>query len=324
MGSDRALQERLDRLASRGEPRGANTVLARAEAASAMEDVAPFEHRRRSRPGWFVAAGIAALAVIVVIVVLFTGGPSRREPVTNPPDTQYEGDGLVLEDATHGPELCAGIVRTSLPPRCDGIRLTNWSWERLPGVETMSGTTWGSFHVVGTYDGGGFTVEDASAPALPGSRTDGFNPDFSPACSDPEVIDPTVNVFEWEAATQDLPPLLIPNLAAMWVTDTPGKYVVNVVVRPGASAEATQLIRARWPGFLCVVERDQPTEAELNAVQNGVQDVVGQMVWLASADHRKGVVYALVTVVDDTARDSVDRAFGPGVVELSGVLTPTR
>src|SRR5688572_3418701 len=61
-----------------------------------------------------------------------TGAGDDAPPPTVPaPDSEqlYEADGIVLEDDSHGPELCLGGVALSLPPQCGGVPLANWEWD---------------------------------------------------------------------------------------------------------------------------------------------------------------------------------------------------
>src|SRR5918992_3080299 len=74
--------------------------------------------------------------------------------------TRYEANATVLDDGD-GPELCLGAVADSLPPQCGGMPIRGWRWEDVDGEDTVGGTTWGEYHVVGSYDGSSFTVEDA-------------------------------------------------------------------------------------------------------------------------------------------------------------------
>ena len=95
-----------------------------------------------------------------------TGATDDAPPPTVPapdPERLYEADGIVLEDASHGPELCLGGVALSLPPQCGGVPLANWDWGAVSGAQSGSGTTWGEYHVVGTYDGGVLTVTEVGA-----------------------------------------------------------------------------------------------------------------------------------------------------------------
>ena len=100
-----------------------------------------------------------------------TGATDDAPPPTVPapdPAQLYEADGIVLEDAGHGPELCLGGVLLSLPPQCGGVPLANWDWNAVDGEQSGSGTTWGEFHVVGTYDDGVLTVTEVGPADLTG------------------------------------------------------------------------------------------------------------------------------------------------------------
>jgi hypothetical protein len=75
----------------------------------------------------------------------------------------YEVSATVLEDATHGPMLCANIA-TSDPPQCGNVDVIGWSWEDVDGEESRGGTTWGDYHVVGTWDGTALTLTERPGP----------------------------------------------------------------------------------------------------------------------------------------------------------------
>src|SRR5690606_13734483 len=75
--------------------------------------------------------------------------PSLSVPVDPGP---YRVSGTVLESPEHGPQLCHAVM-TSLPPQCGGIDLVGWDWGAVEGEESVSGTTWGSYQVTGTWDG---------------------------------------------------------------------------------------------------------------------------------------------------------------------------
>ena len=99
------------------------------------------------------------------------------------PKQLLEGDGTVLDDGS-GPQLCLGGVAESYPPQCGGIPLVGWDWSAVDGQESASGTTWGDFHVVGTYDGKVFTVSDVG-PYAPDDSGLGAT-DFTTPCPEPE------------------------------------------------------------------------------------------------------------------------------------------
>jgi hypothetical protein len=99
----------------------------------------------------------------------------------------YQADGFVLESPDHGPELCAGGVATSLPPRCRGIPLVGWLWSDLPGREERAGTTWGSAHLVGRWDGRRLTLTSPPGPARPAPPETAE--DLSPVPPNPGAVD---------------------------------------------------------------------------------------------------------------------------------------
>lgn len=179
---------------------------------------------------------------------------------------RYEGSFTVLESPSHGPELCV-LVATSLPPRCRGLPISNWDWGAVDGEESLNGTTWGGWHVIGTYRDGTFTVTEPPTRPTPTGGPVGPRPDFAPACGQPDVADPRAG----EAGWQGWQPLPFDALVTMWVSGSGGPsegFVVNVIVRPGAGSAAMRVIRQRFAGRLCVVERDLPLESELRAVQS--------------------------------------------------------
>jgi hypothetical protein len=202
--------------------------------------------------------------------------------------------------------------------------LVGWDWDAVSDEESASGTKWVNVRVQGTYDGKRFTLTSPPAPPARGP-SDGETWDFEPACGSPEAVDPSHSAGEWSEAVQNTG--AIPGQAAIWVTDPggpewDGPFVGNVVVRPGFADEATAFLRKSWLGHLCVVERDQPAAKELDDIFERLDGVLTQTILHGSVNYRRGVVEATITVVDQQARGEVEDAFGPGLVELNGALTP--
>lgn len=77
---------------------------------------------------------------------------------------RYHGSFIVLESPRHGPELCSSILE-SLPPQCSGLPVRNWEWAAVEGAESLSGTTWGRWHVTGTFDGEAFVLTEVPRAA---------------------------------------------------------------------------------------------------------------------------------------------------------------
>lgn len=266
--------------------------------------------------------------MLVVLALGLTGACDRHSKSATPRSgpQRYEGTVTVLSSPSHPPNLCSGVFE-SLPPQCDGVPIVGWNWDAVRGERRMNGTTWGSWHVVGTYDAKRFTV--VGTPTAPRSQSPPSDTDFTPACSKPDVIDPSAGGAEWEAMSQDDGRFEIHDLVASWVSDPAGPwngpFVGSVVVLPGAKAAAVALVRRHYAGALCVVERDGPTAAKLAAVQNQLLDrnaraVLGT-VQSGAPDERRGVVVATFWVVDQRSRDYARKRWGH-LVELHALLQP--
>ena len=194
-------------------------------------------------------------------------------------------------------------------------------------VRRGSATRRGEWHVTGTFDGERFRLTEPPGPPLVGDRDRGL--DFSPACDEPDVVEPSHGVAEWEAATQIDGVFDSRDLVAAWVSDPggdwDGPFVGNLVVVPGAAQAAVARVREHYAGALCVIERDAPTAVELAAVQRELTNedaraILGT-IQSAAADERRGVVVATIWLVDEAAMDYADQRWGD-LVELRGLLRP--
>jgi hypothetical protein len=249
------------------------------------------------------------------------GGTSSEDASTSSQERRYEFAGTVLEDVSHGPELCFS-VEESLPPQCGDVPIEGWSWDGVPGVQSRAGTTWAEVRVVGTFDGTTFTpVEDPTELTDP-SPPAGPDPDLSALCAG-EVVDAgRLGRENFEAAASAAQAL--PNQAAVWVDDAgpSDEWVLNVVVtEDAAGAEAS--LRDHWGGRLCIERRDQPSEAELRNVQSQVQEELDDVFWSSiGVDTRAGKVRVSLPVATPELQDRVDERFGPGLVELVSLLRP--
>lgn len=276
----------------------------------------------------------ARAAMGLAVLVVAACGSDDPAPVVvgdDPPSAQeqvYEGTFTVLESPEHPPELCAG-QDDSYPPQCSGPPIVGWDWGAVDGEESASGTTWGSWHVTGTWDDGVFTL--TRTPEAPRPRTPGPDDDmrFFPACAEPEVIDPTHGGEEWEAMSQDFGPFAIPGEVTVWVSDPfgpwDGPFTANVFVEPGSLDDARAVIRERYLGPLCIDERDAPTPAERERIQgelydDAAQHALGEIPY-SSGGGKEPVVSAGVWVVTEEMERYVAERWG-GVVELEPLLTP--
>jgi len=237
---------------------------------------------------------------------------------------RYEASLTVLESPEHGPQLCREVL-TSLPPQCEGLPVVGWDWDAIEGEASDNGTTWGSFHVVGTWDGTRLSLTEPPTSSEPDS--DGPSRDFGPACAEPDVVDASQGAAEWEGMSEQFGQ--IPDVVTAWVSDPngdwDGPFVGNVIVLPGARDEALSVVREHYRGPVCVVERNGPTEADLAQVQEQLNDDEAQealgVIQGASGNGQRGVVEAEVWVADAAAVAYAQQRWGD-VVELHGILQP--
>lgn len=257
-------------------------------------------------------SGAAALAVLALVVAGCTPGTTADR------DGRLVGRGTVLDDGS-GPELCFSVAE-SYPPQCGGIELTNWRWPER-GVERASGTTWGDFAVVGTYDGSRFRVEKTVEPAFPPGPDDELP--GSP-CPEPtggwRAPDPARATHETQERAIRLAQRR-PGYADLWV-DEQGSYgdplrtVLNVTFTEDV-AGAEQALREVWGGPLCVSEAER-THAELVAVQHQLEKTPG---FIGSG---AGFGHVDLTVVHDdgSLQRELDRRYGTGLVRVGSALKP--
>lgn len=103
--------------------------------------------------------GVRACTVAAVVAALGLagcGGDTSLVPADY--DGGFRFAGMVLESPDHGPQLCGGATDSN-PPQCSGAEVLGWSWESVEH-ESASGTTWGEYTVVGTWDGESFTLTE--------------------------------------------------------------------------------------------------------------------------------------------------------------------
>ena len=285
-----------------------------------------------------LAVGLAPLILLVSAcgaTERTAGGPGTtgEQPSTSAaqpePTGLFAGDGMVLDADDRGPELCLGGVLESLPPQCSGVPLLGWDWRGVEGEERAGGTTWGSYHVVGRYDGETFTVIDVGR----------FEEDSDSLGTDPDVSSPCpAPPGGWEAfgevTQEDARPVHAyarrqKEYATSWITQLRpaeaefGPVVVNVVFTDeGERHEAA--IREFWTGPLCVVERPGRTASELAQIRQEAEaslPALGlEMLWSTEAGVDSMIEIGVVVDVDGKGQAALDARYGPGVVRLFPAL----
>ena len=263
---------------------------------------------------------IAALVLLGMLAAC--GDPdAATEPDAPPEDRRYEASLTVLESPEHGPELCHSVAE-SLPPQCGGLPIEGWDWSAVES-ESANGTTWGEYHVVGTFDGERFTLTE---PAGVPRRGQPEEHDFSPGCDDPEVVDPSHGQAQLEAALSQSEEG-IPGQIGTWISrpeaDGAGTFVATVVVTSGHREEAIAFVRQRYGGPLCLIERDI-TQAEIDQVQQELHeenDDVRLRALGSAYDLVTGRLWADVWVADEDTTAYARERWGD-LVELRGILQP--
>jgi hypothetical protein len=294
----------------------------------------PTDVTRSRFPIPIVALALLALAACAERPVGYgdggtSGGPSPGDTVT------HETNGFVLDDGS-GPVLCVGGVMESFPPQCDGIPMIGWDWDRVEGGESAQGVSWGSFTVIGTYDGATFTVVDAGPPQRPPDRGPIGTPCLEPGGGwasregSPDLSRATEEdmLAAMHAAEEE------PDFAGFWIDYVeepvgeeivePGGIIANVAFTGDLDRHVAQ-IREMWGGPLCVVEFER-TYQELRRIQDGFAAEIGdelelQTTW-SSGDVTRNRVEIGVVVATEEARRAVDERYGDGAVLLVPAITP--
>jgi hypothetical protein len=278
-----------------------------------------------------VAAGCGA------VEPLTESAPVSSAPVATEPERQvlYEANATVLEDKSHGPSLCT-VIASSLPPQCGDVPITNWDWARVEGEESLSGTTWGAYHVAGTYDGDAFTIVEVRAPEPePYAETDDVT--FVPACDSPSVgrTADEGRRSDLDAGRVEAWATRRPTYVASWVTyldepeessDDMSRAVLYNVVVNGDAASMEAGTRGHWDGPLCVVERDAPTLREARRIRAAAEEMLpGLGLQMLGSDEGDVIEAARIEVVADPGargQAAMDDRFGPGLVRVVPKLVP--
>ncbi len=258
---------------------------------------------------------------------------------TRSPDQRYEVDATVLESAEHGPQLCLGGVMESYPPQCGGPDIVGWDWDAVAEKESASGTTWGTYHVVGTYTGGTFTLTEPAGPVQEGGERGSGSVDFTAPCPPPDggwaVVDPATTTMAAQEAAMAYASSQ-PEFAGSWVDQSinpafadgmdpedemaandPTKLVLVALFTEDLDRHDQEL-RSRWGGALCVAGAER-SDAQLAAIQEELADLEG-LVW--SSRDTVGNRVEIGVTVDDGTQAAMDDRYGEGVVVVVPQLRP--
>lgn len=284
-----------------------------------------------------ISASLVVLASALFLAACGAGDPpssSADEPpptVSGPDSNQlYEVNTTVLEDRTHGPMLCLSGILESLPPQCGNVPIANWDWQAVSGEERLSGTIWGNYHVVGSYDGKTFTLtdvgpfkEDASGPT---------DSDFSSPCPEPAGGWSGLEQATQEDARQAAAYARSqPDYVTSWVTHLEpaqaefGPVTANAVFTGDRERHEVEM-RKVWAGALCVVEREVPTADDLARIREeaeaSLDDLGLSMLWSAGPGVEPIIEIGVVVDVEGKGQAALDAHYGAGVLRLIPALKP--
>lgn len=289
--------------------------------------------------------------LVLVLLLAACGGPQATTPGSNPPtiDTpagatpspapasgpRYQASGTVLEKDGRGAQLCLGAIATSLPPQCSGLPIVGWDWSRVEREQTAQTTTWGEYHLVGTFDGKSFTPTQPPGPPQPPQPIADDTPRITTPCSEPaggwqrpdpkrtgrEPLDKANSAAQAQT-----------DFAGLWIHDpnpTGGerqdmKQIVLNVAFTGDLERHTKELRKHWGGALCVVQHAR-TEAELLKIQEAAQKTTGELGLIpldSMTDIVTGVVRIDVVFADASLQAQLDERHGAGAVVVSSRLRP--
>ena len=255
---------------------------------------------------------------------------SRPRPVGTCDAPEYLGSGTVLQNKHHGPQLCLGGVKTSLPVQCGGPDIPNWDWKRTPPTTAINESKDGMFVVHGVYVDGDFTLTRPPKPWKEGdAQTEAPMRDFATPCPEPDggwfpKDRPKLDEYAVDRAA----PLAekIPGYSELWLDQSnsegtendPNELILNVRVTKGVKG-AEAAMQKVWKGALCV-SKAKHTNKALQKIQDEAQVMAkGLMLMSSSGDDHVDVT----VIVDEGGRlqKAFDTRYGLGTVRVSSALS---
>ena len=295
--------------------------------------------------GLVIAVAVAIAGVAIPLTALRNLNGSGVTPAATPTSTSSEGPtptsspplrlqatGLVLQakdDDVAG--LCLGALLGIFPPQCDGIPLDGWDWDAVEGEERAGGKVWAPFHVVGTYDGETFMVEQV----LPPETSSDDNMDFTAPC--PEPPGDWVDVDPSKASEADFRVAMHaaeaePDSTATWIdyisddppSEDPGPFI-GVFGFTGDLERHERALRELWGGPMCVFAQTNAMD-DLRRIQNDLTDGGAQAVGLelqwAAVDVTTNQVEVGAVLTTPEIEQGLAERYGAGTVRVVPALTP--
>ena len=256
----------------------------------------------------------------------------------------FRATGFVLQDAGHGPQLCAAGIATSLPPQCGGPDLIGFDFSSLPAgsYESVLDSRYGSFVLTGVPQGQAIRLTAPARPAGPADLQEQARapePSFASPCPEPEggwrAVDPA-RATEEALQAASLRAQAVEGYGLLWIdrsvptpeeiaseaVNDPLRYVLNVSTT-GDLAEMEAAVRAVWGGALCVSAAAR-SSAELASVRDALDGDDPSAAGLVLVDLQTDAVAGQVTATALLAREAdqrrLDERFGGGAVRLSSLM----
>lgn len=277
-----------------------------------------------------LAAGCAGRAGDGIAAPPPKPAPSPANLVADDYSGRFQVRASVLENADHGPQLCTTMM-DSYPPQCGGPDVAGWKWSSVQ-FESAAQSKWGSYLLVGKFDGKTFTLtQPPRSPDTPASTPDA-GPDFTTPCETPKdgwkPVDPgraTDAAFNDAIAKANADP----DFGGLWIDEPaaaldptphndPQRMVLNVRFTKDLARHEADL-RKIWGGALCV-STARHTEADLRRIQDELTKELGTV--SSSTDPTTETVTIGTYVARESTQRDLDARYGPGVVVLQGLLQP--
>ena len=245
-------------------------------------------------------------------------------------DGRFRTSATVLESPEHGPQLCYAVLE-SFPPQCGGPDVAGWDWSDVTH-ESARGTRWGSYTVVGTFDGERFTLTEPPSVDSGTGRPGGDQ--LATPCPEPDggwqPVDPSTAT---QAALDEAVRRAgdVAGFGGVWIdqritakelternANDPKRLVLNVTTA-GDPEEMQRAVREVWGGSLCVSTVSRSEDA-LRRVQRELEseaDVLSSGIDVVTAQ----VTLDVMVATEELQRD-LDARYGEGTVRLFGALDP--
>ena len=232
---------------------------------------------------------------------------------------------MVLQNHAHGPELCLGAIPAVYPPTCGTIPIPNWDWSNVSGEHTSRETTWGTYHLVGTFDGTRLTLRQP--PTAPLQASAAPQTEITTPCPAPEGgwQPPSPPISQDEAGRFQAGISDTPDFAGDWVDymNAPNgeRFFVFTAAFTGDLEQHRTELQREWNGPLCVTQAER-TLSELKSIQHRLSDVSGIRVLDSGINVVADRVECDVILFDREQQQMLDDRFGAGAVVATPALTP--